>query len=232
MDHSDARGVGRVIQEREREDRVDRIEARHEQNGTDQVEVQVNQGCAARVLARADGGQQRRHTGTDVLAHDDRQRRTILHSARHAQRLQNTDRRGGGLDHSCQQETRDHAQDRIGEHQQNVREFRHVGQRLNRRAHHVHAVHQHGEADQDLADVVLLLALGEHDEGHAAKRHDGREGRGLEQLNKEVAALNACQRQNPAGDRGTDIRTHNHAGRLRQLHDAGVDEANDHDRRR
>ena len=232
VDDGDARGVGAAFQERKREHRVDRIEHDHEQDRADKVEVQVNQRRAAGVLARADTGEQRRHAGADVLAHDDRQRRRILHCAGYAQRLKNTDRRRRALDDRRQQHARDHAHDRVGEHQQDIREFRHIRQRLHRVAHHVHAAHQHRKAHEDGADIVLLLRLGEHDERHADDRHDRRKAARLEQLDKQAAALKAGQRKNPARDGRTDIRAHDDADSLAQLHDARIDKTNDHDRRR
>ena len=232
MDDGDARRVRRAVHKRKREHRVDGVEHDHEQHRADDVKIQVDQRRALGVLARADGRDQRGHAGADVLTHDDRQRRAVFHRARHAQRLQNADGGGGRLDDRRQQRARNHAQNRVGEHQQQVRKFRHVRQRLDRAAHHLHAGHQHGEADHNAARVVLFIALGKEQQAHADKRQHRRERRRFAQRQQQAVALKPRQRQDPARDRRADVRAHDHARRLREAHDAGIDEADHHHRRR
>ena len=232
MNHGDASRVRRILHKRKRENRVDGVKHRHEQHRADDVEIQVNQRRAPGVFACADGRNQRRDARADVLAHDNRQGRAVFHRARHAERLQNTDRSGRRLDDRRQHRARNHAQNRVGEHQQDVRKLRHIRQRLDRAAHHLHTGHQHGKADHDAARVVLFVALGKEQQTDADKRQNGRECRRFAQRQQQAVALQARQRKNPAGDRRADVRAHDDARRLREPHDAGVDEADHHHRRR
>ena len=47
----------------------------------------------------------------------------------------------------------------------------------------------------------------------------------------DTAALELGCREDPARDRGAQVRAHNDADRLLQCHETGVNEADDHDRR-
>ena len=56
----------------------------------------------------------------------------------------------------------------------------------------------------------------------------GRQGGRLEELDQEAVTLQTGQGQDPGGDGGTHIGTHNHTYGLSQLHNAGVYQTNQH----
>ncbi len=56
--------------ERKAENRVCSLKQRQPDDCADDIEAQMHDGCAPRVLVRADGGQHGRHARADVLSHD------------------------------------------------------------------------------------------------------------------------------------------------------------------
>ena len=85
------------------------------------------------------------------------------------------------------------------------------------------------KAQQDCADVLFLAGLAEHGEGDADEGQHGGEGVGLQQLQDEAAALQTAQGEDPGGDGGADVGTHDDTHGLLQSHNAGVNKADDHD---
>ena len=70
----------------------------YEQDGPDQVEVQVDHSCAARIFPGPDRRNESRHTRTDILSHDDRDDSPVRDDTRERQCLEDSARRRGGLD--------------------------------------------------------------------------------------------------------------------------------------
>ncbi|MPN05447.1 hypothetical protein SDC9_152697 [bioreactor metagenome] len=191
MDDCNVRRIQYVVQECKMEKRVQRIEQRQEQHGSNDIEIQVHHCGTLCVLGSANAREQRGYAGADVLTHDDGNRNAIGNAAGERQRLQNTDRSGRTLNDSGDDRASEHAEDRIAESGHDAHKLRHVRQRRNRGGHHVHAVHQNRKTAQDGADGLLLLFLGKHDQNHADDGKHRRKRRWLEQLNQQRASLNA-----------------------------------------
>ena len=227
VDDGNAEGVGRVGKEAEPNQRVQAVEPAQEDDSADQVEVEMNKSGALGVLVGARGGNQRSDGGADVLAHDDGHSGRVGDRAGAGQRLQNTDRRRRGLQHSREHSARDNAEDGIFEAEEQIHEPRLIGQRGHGMGHRVHAGHQNGEAQHNFTNAALAV-LADHIHPDADKAEDRAPGIGVHHLGDEAVTLEAGQRQQPAGDGGADIRAHDHADGLMQLHQAGVDEADRH----
>ena len=187
-------------------------------------------GDALCVLRGTDGGQQRRDAGADVLTEDDRERHIERDAARQCEGLQDTEGRRGALDDRGDDGTDEERDDRVIEHQDDLFELRHIGERLDGIAHEVHAEHQNGKADADRADVLLLVALDEHDQNDANQRNDRGEVGRLQELNEYIFTRNAGHTEDPGGRCGANIRAHDDADGLAEAHDAGVNETDEHDR--
>ncbi len=224
-----ANGVDRRGHKGEMEDGVQPVEQAQAHHRADEVERDVHDGDLAGVLVDADGRDERRDAGADVLTHDDRDGDAIGDLARGSQRLQNADGGGGGLDHARDDRADEHAEQRVLKRRQDARKGLGILQTGNGASHERHAVHQNGEADHDLADVALAGLFAHHDEHNADKRDDRGEILRLEQLDP-ARAVHAGQRQDPRRERRADVRAHDDADRLPELHDAGVDQTDEHDR--
>jgi len=179
----------------------------------------------------ARGGGGGRGAGADVLAHDDGDGGAEGDLAGGGERLQDADGGGGRLDDAGQHGAREHAQDGVGEHEQDVGELRDVLESGDGARHGVHAEHQGGEAQQDHAGVLLLAGPAHHVQDDADERQDRSEGGRLEQLHPDVGAGDAREAEDPGRDGRADVRAHDDVDRLMERHDAGIDEADHHDGR-
>ena len=180
------------------------------------------------VFAGAHGGQQRRNSGADILAHDNGDGGGIADLSGQGQRLQNTYGSGAGLDNTRQHRAHQHAQNGVLEHDEQFGKAGDILQARHRAAHGVHAEHQRGEAQQDHAGVLLFGVLAEHIEDDTDQRQHRSKGGGLQQLDPHVAAVDACQTQQPRGDGGAHVGAHDDVDGLPQRHQSGVDEAYHH----
>jgi len=182
------------------------------------------------VLGGADGGQRCADTGTDILPHQDRDSQRITDRPRHRQRLQDTDGGAGGLDHGCDDGADQHAHERILEHGQDLGKLRVVPQTVHGTRHDIHAVHQHRKPDHDKSQILPAAVPLEEAVLQYARNTQHRRENGH---NIDTAAPVTQQRQGKQKrrDGSPHVGTHDDADRLRQRHDAGVDESDDHDRR-
>ena len=227
MHNRNAEGVGRLIEEGKANQGVQAVEAAQEDNGANQVEIQVHKSGALGVLVGARGGNQRGDGGADVLAHDDGHSGRVGDRAGAGQRLQNTDRRRRGLQHSREHSARDNAEDGVGEAKEQIHEPRLVRQGGHSAGHGVHTGHQDGKAQQNLADPAFAV-LANHIHPDADEAQNGAPRVGVHHPGDEAVALQTRQGQQPAGHGGADVRAHNDADGLMELHKARVDEANGH----
>ncbi len=93
---------------------VQQIKQRHKHDRTDQVKIQMHDSRSSGAPRRPHGRQQRRHTGSDILSHDNGHRHTVGHRPGSAQRLQDTHRSRRALDYGRQDDAGDHSGDRTG----------------------------------------------------------------------------------------------------------------------
>ena len=89
---------------------VQAVETGQKDHDADDVEVEMDHGGAAGVLVRAHRGEQRRHTGADVLAHDDGDGAAVGDDTGGAQGLQDADAGTGALDDASDQCTHQNAE--------------------------------------------------------------------------------------------------------------------------
>ena len=186
-------------------------------DGAHQIVDQIDHGGPLGVVPGVHGGQDRGHGGADVDAADQEGGEIQRHEPLHGQRLQNTHGGGGGLDYGAQGRAHQNAQNGVSGIHDKVLEPCHILQGPHGGGHGMQSLEQQAEAQNDLADVLVLLLLGiEHQ-----KRPDEDAGRGN---------AGYIQGDQDAGDGGTDVGAEDHAGGLGQVHDARVDKAHDHDR--
>ena len=199
-------------------------------HGAQNVEHQVNHSSPFGVLGGAHGGEHGGDAGADVLAHDDGDGGGVAHRAGGGQSLQNTHGGGGGLDDGGEHRAGQHAQNGVGEQQEQLLEGGHILQPGYGVGHGLHAEHQRGEAQEDHAGVLFPAVLQEHIVHDTPDRKDGRKGAGLEQLHQHIAALNTAQGQDPGSDSGAHIGAHDHVDGLAQGQKTRVYEAHHHHR--
>ena len=72
------------------------------------------------------------------------------------------------------------------------------------------------------ADRLDFIRLGKH-------RHEDADRRKTEEEHRKIEIT---ERKHPGGERRSDIRAHDDRSRLKQRHDPGIDESDDHDRRK
>ena len=198
------------------------------ENTADGVQRNVQKCHASGLGGGTDGGDQCGDTGTDVLTHDDGKCHAKGDAARQRQRLQNTHRSGRTLDQAGEQCTDEHAHHGIVEVNEQLSKLRHIGQRADGIAHHIHTEHQNGKTHENGAQRLLFVALGQHDEADADKGQNGREVDGLEHLHPEAGAFDTGQRSQPGRQCGADVGAEYHVNRLGKGHDARVDQTNQH----
>ena len=224
-----AEGVGGLVKEGEVEHRVEAVEAQQENDGADEVEIQVDEGGAPGVFVGARRRDDRRGGGADVLAHDDGHRSGEADRAGGGQHLQNAHRSGGGLQQRREHRARHHAEQRVGEFGEQLHEPGFVGEGLHGAGHGVHAGHEDGKAQQNFAHAAAAVLAG-HVQHHADKAQNGAPCVGVEHLGDKAVPLQTGQRQQPAGDGGAHVGAHDDADGLMQVHQTGVDKAHRHDR--
>ena len=227
--HGDAGRVDGCVDDGRPEKQVNRYKQQQKHGAADNIEGDVDDADLSGAAAGADGGDHRGDAGADVLSHDNGQRRAVGDDTGQGQRLQNAHRGGGRLDDRGEHRAHQHPQQGIAEGGEQFGEAGHFPQRLHRAGHHLHAVHQHGEAHKNGAHVLFLLALGGHGHDHADHGQHQGEILGLEQLHHRAASLDAHQAQQPGGDGGADVGAHDDANRLPQCHDARIYQAHQHD---
>jgi len=224
----DAQHIRGHGQQRGLEHDLDYIEGHKADNCADDVESQMHGGGTAGVLGGAHGGEHGGDAGAHVLTHDDGDGRTEAYLPGHGQSLQNTHGGRGALDDAGEHGTGQHAQHRLLEEDEKLSEGRHILEPGHCAGHGVHAEHQCGKAQKHHAGVLLLAVLDEHviDDTHESQ-HRG-EGAGLQELDEDVAAVDAGKAQYPGGDGGAHVCAHDDVDGLLEAHDAGVDETDHH----
>ena len=122
VNNGDMEGINRGSYKSKVENGIRSFKSGQTDQRTDDIEAQMDDCGAAGILVGADRGEHGRDAGADVLAHDDGDGRTVADGAGGGKRLQDTDRGGGRLDDAGQDCTGQHAEDRVGEHQKELRE--------------------------------------------------------------------------------------------------------------
>ena len=230
VEQGDAHGGHGRVRKREVHGCVDRVEHDAPDDRADDVDEQVDIGGALALDARAEGGQQHRHGRADGDAERDGEGHGERDRARDGQRLQDADGGRRALQDAGEHRADEHAEQRVGKAGQQLDERGAVLERGHGAAHGGHAVHEHGEAEQNVADVVFGQVLAEHAQHDADHGDDTRERRGAQQRHPAGAA-DVRQAEDPARDARAEDGAEHDADGLAHLHHAGVDEADDHDGR-
>ena len=112
-----------------------------------------------------------RHTGSDVLAIDDENRRVQTNRSRCRQRLQNANRSRRTLNQRCEHKANQQAQEGVLHLDEQITEKFRFAQRLHRRAHHGHPIEQNAKSADDLPNMLMVVIFTEH------HHHDAQENR-------------------------------------------------------
>ena len=141
-----------------------RIGQREGDNGHDhrthQVVDQIDHGGPLGVIPGIHGSQNGGHGRANVNAANQERCKVQRHKALHGQCLQNTNSRGGGLDHGTQRRAYQNAQDWVLGIHNEVLEPGHILQGAHGGGHGMQALEQETETQDDLANVLVLLLLG------------------------------------------------------------------------
>ena len=229
VDDGDVRGSGCIPQELPGNQQTDAVENHAEQHNAHDVEVGVHQSGAPGVAVGAHGGQQGSDGGADVLPQNDGKGGAEGDGSGGAEALQDTHGGGGGLNQRREGDAHQNPQQGIGEGHHQLGKPALGLQEGHGVAHDLHAGHQTHEAQQDGADALVPLFLGEHIQKDTHGAQQGSQGGGLENLHQQAVTLQCGQGQNPGCDGGAHIGAHNHADGLPQGHNSRVDEAHHHD---
>ena len=210
------------------EDGVEEGEEREVDDGADDVEGQMHHGGALGVLVSTRRGDHSGDAGADVLAHDDRNGRTVGDGARSGQSLQDTDRGRAGLDDAGEHGTDQHTEQRVFKGHKELLEGGVAGKAFHGTRHSFHTEHQRGKAEQDGACVLALAVFEEHVHDDADEGKDGGEGGGLEELDP-AGTVDGAHTDDPGRDGRAQVGAEDDVGGLAQRHEPRVDKADHHD---
>ena len=201
-----------------------RVENRQRPANADTVEERVEVRDPPGVRRRADRRQERRDRRADIFAQHERGRRREVDRAERRQRHREPDRRRRRLNEHRRNAADHNAFERAPkirrfERLHKLRERRDVRKRSQRGAHRLQAEENQPDSERAGREVANLLVFRQkiNETGDADERQTVR---------AEV------QRQKPTGRRRPDVRPHHAPDRLRERHQAAVDEAENHHRRR
>ena len=200
----------------------------HEEDRAEEVEEKVDQGRPFCVRRSPKRGDERRDAGADVGADDDVERRIPAPADHDAERGHRDDdgvhrrrrlheRRNGNADEKEQEGIFDG-----GENSLYGIEFFRAAFKGQRPRHEFKPHKDKAERRNDVADRLRPLVLGEHGEKYAYRR----------KREEEHRDVRPRQGDDPGVQRGADIRAHDDGGRLEEGHDARIDKADHHDRRK
>lgn len=145
--------VERLRDKVEMKNGVKTVKQNQEQDCSDNIEIQMHHRRALGVLVRTNARYERGDTCAYILTHNNRDGAAICNAAGDRQRLQNANRGRGALDDGRQRGAHQNAEERVGEHDEHLLEFRYVRQWAYCVAHGGHAEHEHGKADEDRTDI-------------------------------------------------------------------------------
>ena len=173
-----------------------------------QVIQDVHDAHALRVRFRADGADD---GGGDAVAQVDADDHGVDRlegqQAGHGEGLQDADGGRGALQHEGHARAGEIADQRApAEAGQNRVEGPAVGQGIHRAGHVEQAAEQNAEAHRDIADVLGIPEIDEHDQHDADHEGDGRQRARAEELQPDGGgAVDVQQADDLAGDRGADV---------------------------
>ena len=188
------------------------------------VEQEMDDRGAAGVFGRADGGKERRDAGADVGADDDEVHAVARAADDDPARSEHDDDardRRGGLDERRDDRADDDEKDGI------LDRFEYGSDRIfdevvpHRLGHIRKSDKDEPEPRKNGADGLDVVLLAQHHHERADDR----------QKEEELGNVDRTERGDPCRDRGADVGAHDDGGRLKERHDARVDEADDHDGR-
>ena len=182
---------------------------------TDYVEHQMDDGGPLGAAAGANGGQNCRDTGADILTEQHEYRAGQPDHTAVSQRLKDTHRGRGRLDYRSKARTSQNTQQRVGEIGHHLNERLRLPQGRHCTAHHIHSDKQHTQTSQNLADVLKLRLLDKDHHGHTNK-------------GKQRGQFTHIQSNQQSSNGGADVGAHDDPNRLIQCHHPGVDKAHHH----
>ena len=136
-----------------------RIEHHQKDDRTDDIEIKMHHRRTLGIGGSADTGKQRRYAGTDVLAHDNGDRRGKRQHPANGQSLQNTDRSRGGLKNRRNHGAGQNPQYGIGKFDQQSAEGFTFRQWFHRTGHKIHTEHQNSESQKNRTDIFGFIAF-------------------------------------------------------------------------
>ena len=210
------------------EDSVGGIEHKRPDGRAQHVDQQVHKGGALAADIGAQRRQQHGHSSADGDTHGDGQSDLEGDGAGAGQHLQNTHGGAGALQYASEHQTHQNTQQGVGELGEDIDEGLTLLQGSHRAGHGSHAVHQHREAQQDIAQMLAGGLALYHSQQDTHNGEQSRQRGGGQQIHPAAAAGQAVQAQDPAGDAGAQNGAHDDADGLPHLHHARVDEAHHH----
>ena len=195
-----------------------------EQDGTCDIEQQVHCTYTFRIFACTYGRQDRCYASTDILTHDNEYCSLCRNQTCRSQGQQDTLRSRGRLDDRCYTSTSQDTHQRVSTHgNECCSECFRFSQRFYRIRHCAHTDEQDTETDNDSCDVFAFCFFTNQSDDHTGHNCQRSQcGRA-----QEFCPLSGGYQ--PTCDRCTDIRTHDNADRLRQIHQTCVYKTNNHD---
>ena len=184
----DADGGHDPGQEGEAENGVEGVEHQGPDDHAKYVDEQVDEGGALAVEVGTQGRQQHRYRRADGHAHNDGEGDLKGDGAGDGQGLEDAHGGRGALQDAGEGDAHQNTQQGVGERGQDADEGLALPQRGDGAGHGGHAVHQNGEAQQDLAHVAVGGLGGEHAEDDAHHGHDAGEHLRAQQLHQAAAA--------------------------------------------
>ena len=222
--NGNAHAGGRCRHEFKADGSIQNVEGDHQQNSTGNVEIGIDQSCALTVYIGADSGNKNGSACADAHTDNHGNGHIIADNTGNRKCLQNTDGSRAALNDGSYNKTNQKRNGRIGNGSDKFNKSGVFLQRSHSAAHRLHAAHKNSEGQQDHTDILRAGFLAEEIENNANKSQESKNSRRRD----GSLALNACQYQNPTGNGGADIGTHDNADGIGQLHDAGINKTDYH----
>ena len=182
---------------------------RDENNRTDDIVYTVDHGCTLGIVLRTNRRQERRDGRANVDAANQKCREMHRHQSLHGQCLQYADSCGRALNDTAQNQTDNKSQQRIGRAGDKVLKFGNVLETGHRVTHRMQTLEQNTKTKNDLSHIPLYFFLADKDTYRSEPR-------------------NVQRNQNTRHGRA-DVCAENNASRLKQVHNARIQEAHTHD---
>ena len=202
------------------------IEEYEDDEDAEDIEEHVGQGGAACLRVGGERGHECRDRRTDVLSHGEGGSLLEAEAGNlHVEEHEGDGHRGGRGLHEHRDECADDDEEDDGEESASLDVCQHIGyegadvQAFGRTLQERQTHEEEAESEDKFSDALPLVVATENQRNANGEQWEGKGGN---------IHFEAYCRDDPGRDGGTDVGTHDDANGLREVHQSGIDEADDH----